>query len=1056
MKKALLSYQSIAVIISLLTYPGLLCLYCRDIIPEGLKPLSVSFILYGCLWLIIPLLAYAFIWEPLAFAICILQRQIHTTGRSNNYVTDPLSSVLLNRPCVSIHLPIYTESWDVISITLAKAKDCIDDYNRTYGFNGWPKAQLVVSDDGLQILLGNRLKEIYNSIKDNFESQLKQGFVFSESHLIHQIKKQFGKLKIYEIEAIKRLIFYEINEVSVIARPADCPGYYVREGEFAKASNLNETLRLDEEIESRLKTRPGTTPGFIWKLLSQDKHWCKFFVIRPPRMGDYILLIDKDCWIPQNVLSLTVPEFIADPSLAYTVHPTTVNNACENIVTKLISRGANLFFNYWLPFTAKYGFLFFPGHNGMIRKEALRKIQYWPENRIAEDYIASLKISQNHSPSTNMRYHGLYVNYPGVVFSESVPNRYQSYLHMIKKYVAGSFQMFLKPVYNWGKGGPLTDDIKSVLNNPSIKISEKLCIMMVFIPYLALLPLVCSTIFTLHLMPYNQINMMILVCFIVFFASNSPFWAAHLVARIQKKDPYEILKISAIFPLSHIFSAILFYIGAPFYLISTAVDRLFGANRCFTPTSYDQWRGESVCTVAFRTLKLNRNVIFLSACYIVLILLYFEKPKSWAEGFRLGICLQWGLGAIVAPFLFDFHMLSAIRHAKFRNIFRDLASIFIKVKVYVYHHFKDYLELRPFTYVLSLILLVSLFIRLWNIDYNAPYIDETFYQIAGQRSLNGWPMHYYYIAGSVYLWPIIAHITNFIGGPLAPRYIVAIFTTLTSIVVFLIGKQLYVLWNIDQIEDDKQLSGIFATIFFTTGTSSIWIGKIATYDALSLLFLSFGFLFFLRAQKSMSVNHYYSSVVFIVFSLATSYSALICYPFLIIYPIIVQSNFKSRVQVIHRFVFPLLFLSCAFAMLNYPYFYTGLLSTALSPRDIPHVQVGFIGVLSTTFQRIGPLLILVTLFLPMYIYQTGFWRPSVYNNHDGYPKLLSLKAIFFYTLGAFSYSYYYLLTGQIQAIDRKMVFVIFFISPLIGFLFIKLVSKLMQRFQFKSSIITVV
>jgi len=1039
MKNIIRTYNGIAICLAFITYPALLILGESSLISQRIYPFSPSVIIEICLWIVISLLSYTFIWRPLIFAFVILLDKIHLPGRNHCYVSVPLCTSNIDTwPEVSIHLPVHTESWEIIKPTLERAVAAVHYYNRHCKRPDAFLARFIVSDDGLRVLLDNKLEEFVNIVRAELEINRKAHPVLTEEGLLFRVERAVGRLTPYEREGILRIIFYEKNDVTFVARPKHQPGYYERQGEFPKASNLNETLRLDKAIENYLNLNPGSTSDSAWETVREEAHWSKFFVSKPPCIGDFILLLDKDSGTPEEVLTQTIPEFIADPSLAYTVHPTVMENDQENLVTKIVSPGASLYFNYWLPFTAHSGILFFSGHNVILRKEALRQIDYWPENRIAEDYVATLRIQQKYCPQNGLRYHGLYVNFPRIIFTETVPTRFLPFLQMIKKYTAGTFQMFVNPVFKWPRHGLWTEDIRSMMKSASFSVQEKLSAFLVFIPYLAFVPLVFLTVLTLHFISSEYVVAMLVMSVGVLLASNSPFWAAHWRAWCSKQDPFRIRSTFALLSFVQFIPVLLFYIGIPFHLFAMSVSRLLGEEHSFTATSCDEWKGESPSQVIQSILRVTGKTQLMALCYLILVSIYLGKPHSWKEGLRLGLCVQWGVGTIIAPFLFDSHLVAAIRYIRFKwTSLKKIMHSLVAKRIYARFSLYNHETLISFG-LLGALLLATLLIRLLRIDYNAPHMDESFYQVVGERVLNGEPTYYSIIVGSVYLWPIIAYIANCIGGPVAPRVVTAFLGTATVGVVYFLGKHLWMQWSSGNNKRSANMSGIFSAILFSTAPSSIWISRTATLDALAVFLLSIGTLFLVLENEKHEKNYYFYSMFAFLLSMASSYSVIICFPFIIGYAIARALNHQELMRAIRQFVIPFLFLLVAYYMLNYSYFLESIVNNVLHAVSIPQDNLGIFGVLKEVSRRMPTILIVSVIVLSILFY------PRRKRHKDGcsIDQRDRRRNIIFYSLIAFSVLFYYLSQGHIRAMDRKLSVACLFALPVLAYSLTQIFTRL--------------
>jgi cellulose synthase/poly-beta-1,6-N-acetylglucosamine synthase-like glycosyltransferase len=265
---------------------------------------------------------------------------------------------------VTISLPVYTESNEVIFKTISSCLEAIDNFRQKTGL----PANLLVSDDGLAKLLGD-------------------------------ICTTRGLTSCGD-QAAERIAFYRAHNIAFVARPLRG-----RRGKFKKGSNLNYTYAIAHSLQGGASLTRLFGPGGAF-----TGGYAEGEIV----LHDLILMLDKDSGLAPDILTTTVPEFTADPSLAYTQHATRSANENMNYFTRSMSRFTDVLYRISLPGKALQG-LQIPlmGHNAFLRRSFLEATGGWAENRVSEDYAKAQDAYLG-------GWHGKFIAYPGMDFSEYV------------------------------------------------------------------------------------------------------------------------------------------------------------------------------------------------------------------------------------------------------------------------------------------------------------------------------------------------------------------------------------------------------------------------------------------------------------------------------------------------------------------------------------------------------------------------------------------------------------------------------------------------------------
>ena len=257
---------------------------------------------------------------------------------------------------VTISIPVHLEDNSVIFNTLNDSIAAANYYKEKSG----KKVNIIVSDDGIGYVIRRNCNESkINELVEKYKSK---------SNTLSKELKQIAE----------RIIFYRKNNISFVARP-----FENRAGLFKKASNLNYTLNLGDQLQD------GYTLTDLMKTNKYKNCYAEGNIIT----NEVILLLDKDSGVNKKIIFSMMPEFTVDDKLAYIQCCTNAVNISDNFFAKTMGRHTNnLFHNIW-PCDALKGF-FTPlvGHNVFIRKSILKKNDYWDENKVSEDYDAAIRM----------------------------------------------------------------------------------------------------------------------------------------------------------------------------------------------------------------------------------------------------------------------------------------------------------------------------------------------------------------------------------------------------------------------------------------------------------------------------------------------------------------------------------------------------------------------------------------------------------------------------------------------------------------------------------------
>ena len=357
--------------------------------------------------------------------------------RSASFANKPIQIKGMRWPSVTIQIPIFREPFDsVIRPTLEFARKAAERYREKTG----ARCNVLVCDDGLLCFANNDLDGALADAKSTPPNARSTA----------------------QSEVLARIAYYEDADVAFVARPWPQPGVpgTERAGRFRKASNLNYALRLADRLE------PSEALSEAHSRFRMAQAECAFAlgVSRGDiRVGEFIVQLDKDSVIPLDVIQATVPEFVADPTLAYTQHSTYPTNE-DRYFSAMIGWFTRLLFDLAIRSKCLIGGSMTPmlGHNLFLRRSDLYRVGGWHEHSVCEDLELMLRLHESGR-------HGKYICYPGHDFGEAVTRVYTEELEKFRRYAFGAAEAVLNPVTEWERRGIVKDSWLSFCRSEHVR-----------------------------------------------------------------------------------------------------------------------------------------------------------------------------------------------------------------------------------------------------------------------------------------------------------------------------------------------------------------------------------------------------------------------------------------------------------------------------------------------------------------------------------------------------------------------------------------------------------
>jgi len=341
--------------------------------------------------------------------------------RSASFANQPLKIERMPWPSVTIQIPIYREPFDTaIRPTLESARRAAERYREKTG----ARCNVLVSDDGLLCFADNDLKS-----------------AMAEAHKTPPKARSSA-----QAEILARVAYYEDAGVAFVARPWPKPGVpgTERAGRFRKASNLNYTLRLADRLEA---SEPLSKAHANFRAAQSERAFALGVSRGDIRVGEIIVQLDKDSVMPPDVIAATVPEFVADATLAYTQHSTYPTNE-DRYFSAMVGWFTRLLFDLAIRSKCLIPGSMTPmlGHNLFLRRSDLYRVGGWHEHSVCEDLQCMMRLHQ-------VGRHGKFICYPGHDFGEAVTRVYTEEVEKFRRYAFGAAEAVLNPISEWERRG---------------------------------------------------------------------------------------------------------------------------------------------------------------------------------------------------------------------------------------------------------------------------------------------------------------------------------------------------------------------------------------------------------------------------------------------------------------------------------------------------------------------------------------------------------------------------------------------------------------------------
>ncbi|OGY26539.1 MAG: hypothetical protein A2Z42_01435 [Candidatus Woykebacteria bacterium RBG_19FT_COMBO_43_10] len=244
------------------------------------------------------------------------------------------------------------------------------------------------------------------------------------------------------------------------------------------------------------------------------------------------------------------------------------------------------------------------------------------------------------------------------------------------------------------------------------------------------------------------------------------------------------------------------------------------------------------------------------------------------------------------------------------------------------------------TGLIILIILISFGIRVYNLNYNSPFLDEAQYIVLGKKVLAGhWQEAdpFSWVGGMPLFYPTISAIFSFFGI-LGSRLFNVILGTVSVFLIYLFSKSL----GLSNDDKKNEIIGLISASFLVVLAIPIYLSRLAIYDMLSFSLFLLGLVLLVHATKiknpeemQMETRLFLSATAFSLSFLA-KYITIISFPFILIWTLYYSKKLgKDRVLLfLNYFAAPLVIATAGYIVWNFPQLLHFIQDQASAPRNM--------------------------------------------------------------------------------------------------------------------------
>ena len=174
---------------------------------------------------------------------------------------------------------------------------------------------------------------------------------------------------------------------------------------------------------------------------------------------------------------------------------------------------------------------------------------------------------------------------------------------------------------------------------------------------------------------------------------------------------------------------------------------------------------------------------------------------------------------------------------------------------------------------LPVVILLALGLRLYNLYYNSPFLDEAIYVMLGEKFLAGtWQEDspFSWVGGMPLFYPFFSAVAYNIGGIVGSRLLNVLLGVTSTYLIFLFVKNL----NIFDERKHNVINGIVASLFFAIAPVPLWLSRLAIYDMLSYTFFMLNIVLLQAGIQKNNRSFYFLAVLALFFSFLAKFYIL--------------------------------------------------------------------------------------------------------------------------------------------------------------------------------------
>ena len=322
---------------------------------------------------------------------------------------------------------------------------------------------------------------------------------------------------------------------------------------------------------------------------------------------------------------------------------------------------------------------------------------------------------------------------------------------------------------------------------------------------------------------------------------------------------------------------------------------------------------------------------------------------------------------------------------------------------------------------LAIILVLAFLIRIINLNYNSPFLDEAIYINLGKEFWKGhWSELFSdisWVGGFPFFYPPISAIFHAAGGIVASRFFNVVLGTASVFLIYKFTREIFPVSS----EKESKTAGLVASGLMATSTIPIVFSKLATYDALLVFLFLAGVVALARAVFEGERNAYLTAAVFLFLAFLAKYIAVIYIPLLLLITLYLAVKTKRGEAVegiLTTFWVPLLLLAIIYVAVTFSELRGFLSSKTSQDHDSAFTIIRL-------FLKYSPVVFLASI-------------PAFYSMIAKKAGLLVAILAF----GAILPLLVHLISGESQSVHQHSVFALIFLLPVIGAACAILIDKL--------------